>query len=247
MSNIYKIICTAIHFHATLWEREFKQIFSTVKTPQQEFDKLKGKPTYHGYKFLDDGKTYKPAGMIKKMREKSYSLFENNYCISFFLMSISSLDQKIQNLIDSTGYKGDKNNVDKFCDYIRDKLHNNIDKDAIFAEQYGNYRTLYNFLKHNNGSYYEKLKNTPLCEYLINKEFTEDSLSYEYCRINCQFIDLYLLFMKEFVDTLVKNTLSEEEYKNISNFNADGSDEYLLENEYINCCVWSDVINNTEF
>lgn len=53
--------------------------------------------------------------------------------------------------------------------------------------------------------------------------------------------------MEDFVDTLVKNILSEKEYKEISSFNADGSGEYLLDDEYINCCIWSDVLKQYLF
>lgn len=241
-NDVYKDICIAIYFHSYLWYLEFKQVFKTVKTPQQEYDSIKNKSTFVGYDLFGDGKSYSPASMIKQVRERSYALFENNFFIAFFLMSISSLDQRIQRIIERTGYEMNKFDIGKFCNYIQNKLHNNINKETIFYEQYDSYRTLYNFLKHNNGSYYQKLKKTPLSVYLIDTEFMEDSLSYEYCKLNCQFIESYLLFMEKFVDILVKNIFSKEEYKKLSSFNADKSNEYLLENEYINCCVWSDVI-----
>lgn len=225
MCNIFR---SAIDHQKYFWEEEFKRAVEGIKTPHQV-----GEAARHGY-FMDTGilepdecETY--GNWEKLKRISSYGLAIYSLYAQFihqFAAAIESVTLKVMVL---NGYDNETFNRNYFNGFLKGKADVKIES----LENYPIYDRLYlvwNFLKHNSISTYEKLKKKYPEMLVEDSPYSNGEPALNYVIISKDYIQDLLSNLHLFFDEFCLKAFNENPLE--ASWNSDDHINFLV-NDYI--------------
>lgn len=145
-------------WYKQLWNDEYKNFISSIKTPKQIEDSAR-------IEYLSDGileydEANEKAFMAGLKRISNYKIIIKSLYAQFFHLLMSNIDALCLKMLTSCGYKEDDYTKMQFDNYMQKLQGDN----PIAFRQYENYQlydrafTVWNFLKHNSLKAYKNLK-----------------------------------------------------------------------------------------
>ena len=145
-------------WYKQLWNDEYKNFISSIKTPKQIEDSAR--IAYLSDGILEYDEANEKAFMAGLKRISNYKIIIKSLYAQFFHLLMSNIDALCLKMLTSCGYKEDDYTKMQFDNYMQKLQGDN----PIAFRQYENYQlydrafTVWNFLKHNSLRAYKNLK-----------------------------------------------------------------------------------------
>lgn len=188
------------------WYQEYLPAIRNIKTPEEVGNNTLDYNRNNGIADCDEWGEIQLFATIR--RTPKYNEVIQSFLGQYVHYMASRIEQVTVKVLSIVGYEKDSFELKDFFEFVKQKGGIELNKIVGF-EDYKAFRYLWNFLKHNTSSTYEKLKASD-SSILRNKAYTNGDFALWFVKFPKNYIETTIDKLRTFFDNLCKDVFSEK-------------------------------------